>query len=501
METAKNITINKPTARPPRLKLLFSASECVPFVKTGGLADVAGALPKQLARGNAVDVRVIMPRYKHLWERFSSKMTHLTSFYVDMGWRSQFCGIETMKRDGVTYYFVDNEYYFGREYIYGGFNTDEGERFAFFSKAILEAMQHIDFFPDVLHLNDWQTGMAAALHKMQYSWRQEYANIKTVFTIHNLRYQGVFDKAFMDELLTLGPECNDPNLLEYSGCINFLKAGLVYSDAITTVSPSYANEIQTPYYGETLDGVLRARSNVLHGILNGIDNSLYNPETEVSLPAHFSALNLDGKAQCKAALQKELGLAANKDVPVVAIVSRMTDQKGFDLIERVVGEIMEMDLQLAVLGTGDERYEGLFSWASWRYGERVAARTEYNESLAHRIYAGADIFLMPSHFEPCGLAQMIAMRYGTLPLVRETGGLRDTVQPFNQFEDTGTGFTFTNYNAHELLFTLQRAIHYYYDEKEIWTRMMRRAMAKDFSWAHSAKEYKKLYRMLKDEKA
>jgi len=470
----------------------------VPFVKTGGLADVVGALPKRLKK-SGLDVRVVLPKYKAIREKFGREMSHVCDFYFKMGWRNQFCGIETMKKDGVIYYFIDNESYFGRDYIYGGFDTDEGERFAFFSKAVLEMMERIDFFPDVLHLSDWQTGMAAALLRMQYSWRQEFASIKSVFTIHNLRYQGIFDKAFMDELLTLGVECNDLDKLEYKGCINFLKAGLVYSDCITTVSPTYADEIQTPYYGETLDGVMRARSSALRGILNGIDNELYDPAVPFeNAHAPYTALDLSGKAICKAELQQELGLHVRPEPPIIAIVSRMTDQKGFDLIERVINEIMDMDVQLAIIGTGDKRYESMFGWAAWRYHNRIGARFEYNEALARQIYAGADIFLMPSHFEPCGLSQLIAMRYGTIPLVRETGGLKDTIEPYNEYENTGTGFSFANYNAHEMLFCLQRAVRCYYDDKNAFTCMMRRAMAKDFSWKHSAKEYRGLYKSLCD---
>ena len=473
------------------MKVLFAASECVPFAKTGGLADVVGTLPKVLARGG-VDARVIMPKYKVIPQEYKSKLTKELYFYVEMGWRRQYCGIESLRQDGVTYYFVDNEYYFGRDNIYSSGN-DEGERFAFFCKAVLEALVRISFIPDVLHLNDWQTGLMAALLATQYRQHEEYKNIKALFTIHNLRYQGIFPWLFMDDLLSLGGENFTSDKLEHYGCVNCMKGGIVYSDRINTVSPTYAKEIMTPYFGERLDGLLRARSNVVSGILNGIDNAAYDPSTDPVIPEFFDKDHMEGKAACKRALQKELGLQQREDVPVVGMVSRLVDQKGIDLVECVINDIMRQDLQMIVLGTGDPRYHDLFNYAAWKYPGRFATRLEHSEPLSHRVFAGCDMFIVPSLFEPCGLTQMIAMRYGTLPIVRETGGLKDSVIPYNKFTGEGNGFSFANYNAHELLYTIERAAALYAQDKETWASLRKQAMEKDFSWDASAREYLKLY--------
>jgi len=476
-------------------KILFAASECTPFVKTGGLADVAGALPQALA-ADGYDVRVVLPCYQQIRRAYNDRLAHECDFTIALGWRNQFCGIESMTRDGVTYYFIDNEFYFARDYIYGVFSCDEAERFGFFSKAVLELMAKLDFFPDILHLNDWQTGMCAALLKTQYACDPRYAAVKALFTIHNMRFQGVFDRGFTDELLSLGAIAFDPGALEYCGNVSYMKGGLAFSDAINTVSPTYAQEIQTSFFGETLDGLLRARSTRLFGILNGIDTKEYDPATDQALPANFSVGDMTGKLLCKTTLQKELGLANEPAAPLIAIVSRLTGQKGLDLVERVLFEMMDKGVQLAVLGTGEAHYEGFFDWVRKRFPGRAAARIEYNEGLARRLYAGADLFLMPSLFEPCGLAQMIAMRYGTIPVVRETGGLKDSVQSYNKCEDTGTGYSFTNYNAHELLFTVQHAVDDYRDDPEMWARLVRRAMEENFSWGVRVKDYEKLYRQL-----
>lgn len=475
------------------MKVLFAASECTPFIKTGGLADVIGTLPAALAK-EGVDARVILPKYRDIPEHFKAKMKTEQVFYVHLGWRRQYCGALSLEHNGVTFYFIDNEYYFGNEGVYSSGNY-EGERYAFFCRAVLETIVRLNLSVDILHLNDWQTGMIAPLLATQYRANPLLTNVRTVFTIHNLRYQGIFPWMFIDDLLSIGDEYFTPDMLEYYGCANFLKAGIVFSDVVTTVSPSYAQEIQTPYFGERLDGLLRARSNVLTGILNGIDTEEYNPETDPVIPAHFSLDDLSGKAECKAALQRDLGLEIAPEVPIVAMVSRLTEQKGIDLIDRVIDDIMRTDLQFVVLGTGEQRYHDLFGWASWRYPGRFATRIEHSHALSHRIFAGADMLLMPSQFEPCGLTQMIAMRYGTIPIVREVGGLRDTVQPYNRYTDEGTGFSFANYNAHEMLFTIEAAANYYHD-KPLWTRMMRRAMAKDFSWKVSARKYLSLYDQL-----
>ncbi len=474
------------------MKILFAASECVPFVKTGGLADVIGALPQELIRLGH-DVRVILPKYAVMGNEYTSALTHVCDFTVPLGWRSQYCGIETLLHKNVRFYFVDNEYYFGRSYIYGSFNNDEAERFAFFSKAILEAMPHIGFFPDVLHVNDWQTALCPALMKLKYMMLPDYRGVKTAMTIHNLCFQGTFAWDFVDELLSLGSENFTSDKLEYHGSISFLKAGLVYADAVTTVSPTYAEEIQTETYGYGLEGLLRSRSNVLTGILNGIDKKEYDPERDDSLAAGFSYKDLSGKLLCKAALQREMELDIDLSVPIVAIVARLASQKGIDLVERVLTDMMEKNVQLCVLGRGETRYEQLFSWAAWRYPGKVSARYVLDQALSKRIYAGADMFLMPSEFEPCGLSQLIAMRYGTLPIVRETGGLKDTVKPYNKYTDEGTGFSFANYNAHDMLFSVERAAKLYREDHAAWERMMVRAMRKNFSWDSSAKRYQKLY--------
>ncbi|HWQ57449.1 MAG TPA: glycogen synthase GlgA, partial [Clostridia bacterium] len=483
------------TERAKKAKILFAASECAPFVKTGGLADVVGALPVALAR-HGYDVRVVLPLYKQIRRAYNDRMTHASDGSIRLGWREQFLGIEELKKNGVTYYFIDNEYYFARDYIYGVFNCYEAERFGFFSKAILELMARLDFYPDILHLNDWQTGMAAALLKTQYADKPGYARVKSLFTIHNLRFQGVFERGFVDELLSLGPIAFDPDALEYCGNVSYMKGGLAFADAINTVSPTYAAEIQTSFFGETLDGLLRARGGKLTGILNGIDTKEYDPAADKALPANFSAGSMEGKKLCKAALQQELCLAQDPGAPILAIVSRLTGQKGLDLVERVLFEMMEKPVQLAVLGTGGAHYEGFFNWVQKRFPGRAAARIEYNEGLARRIYAGADLFLMPSLFEPCGLAQLIAMRYGAIPIVRETGGLKDSVKGYNQCEDTGVGFSFPNYNAHELLYTVQRAVDYCRNDPAMWQRLVERAMGEDFSWKIRARDYERLYGQL-----
>lgn len=475
------------------MKVLFAASESVPFVKTGGLGDVIGSLPACLAR-LGVDVRVILPKYRDVDAQWKGEMKHVLHFYISLGWRRQYCGIEMIEHDGVIYYFVDNEFYFARESIYGSGN-EEGERFGYFCRAVLEALPHLNFEPDVLHCNDWQTGMIPALLLAQYRDIGFYARIRTVFTIHNLKFQGIFPYALMDDMLGLGERYFTPDALEFYGNLSFIKGGLVFSDVITTVSPTYAREIQMPYYGEHLDGLLRARSNVLSGILNGIDTERYNPRTDPYIAQNYSARALKGKAVCKIKLQEELGLEKRENVPIISIITRLTEQKGLDLIERVLGDIMSLDVQMIVLGMGEEKYSEAFCWASWRFQGRMAARIEHNDALAHRIYAGSDIYLMPSKFEPCGLSQMISMRYGAVPIVRETGGLADSVKPYNEHDGTGNGFSFANYNAHEMLHTIERAYALYQD-KDAWGKIVLSGMNARFSWERSAKHYLSLYNKL-----
>lgn len=475
-------------------KILFVASECVPFVKTGGLADVIGALPPVLkARG--VDVRVILPNYREIPEETRGQMKHVLDFEVELGWRKQYCGIETLEYEGVPCYFVDNRYYFDRPYVYG-LGGDEYERYGFFCRAVLDALPLIGFQPEILHCHDWQSGMIPALLKIQYAHLPFYRDMKAVQTIHNLQYQGIFGIREVQDCLGLGDSLFTPDKLEAYGMANYLKAGIVYADAVTTVSPSYAEEITTAFYGERLDGLLRAKRHQLEGILNGIDVSDYNPATDPAIAERYDAESLSGKAVCKAALQREMGLDPAPEIPLVGMVTRLSGQKGLDLIDHVIGQIMELDVQLVVLGKGDTRYTDLFAWAEHAYPGRVAARFEMNHGLAHRIYAGADMFLMPSLFEPCGLSQMISLRYGTLPIARETGGLRDTVLSYNEYTGEGNGFTFFKYNAHDMLSTIQRAAQYYKSEPDVWRMLMARGMAGDYSWGRSAGEYAALYEKL-----
>ena len=476
------------------MNILFAASECVPYIKTGGLADVVGALAPVLAqKGN--DVRVILPKYAAIPEKYETQMRHVLDFEVQLGWRRQYCGIESLELQGVTYYFVDNRYYFGRNYIYG-MGGDEYERYAFFSNAVLSCLPLIPFEPDIIHAHDWQAGMIPALLRIQYSHLPVYNRIRTVFTIHNLQYQGIFGIKDVQDVLGLPDSVFTNDKLEYFGSANFLKSGIVYSDEISTVSPSYAEEIQTGFYGERLDGLLRAKSEHLTGILNGIDTDTYDPVTDDSITAKYSVEDLSGKAACKRALQEQLGLEQRSQTPVIGMVGRLSNQKGLDLVDYVIADIMREDVQLVVLGMGDSRYVNLFSWAEQNYPGRVAARFAMDHDLAHRIYAGSDIFLMPSQFEPCGLSQMISLRYGAVPIVRETGGLRDTVLAYSEYTGMGNGFTFFNYNAHDMLHTIQRALHFYRNKKDIWQTLMLRGMSGDYSWTHSAEMYVSLYQSI-----
>lgn len=476
------------------MKILFAASESVPFVKTGGLADVVGALAPVLAK-EGHDVRVVIPQFSAIPQEYQQQMTHVCDFEVQLGWRRQYCGIEMIRKNGVTWYFMDNKYYFGRPYIYG-MGGDEYERFGFFCRGVLNMLPLVNFQPDVIHAHDWQSGMIPALLKIQYAHLPFYADIRTVFTIHNLQYQGIFGIREVQDILGLGDTLWTDDKLECFGCANFMKAALVYTDLITTVSPSYAEEIQTAYYGERLDGILRARNRELSGVLNGIDMDEYDPSKDNRIAQNYSFSHLEGKAVCKKGLQEELGLEVKPDTPVIGMVGRLSNQKGLDLVDYVITDIMRQDVQLVVLGMGEGRYFNLFSWAETEYKGRVAARFTMDHALAHKIYAGSDMFLMPSQFEPCGLSQMIAMRYGTVPIVRETGGLRDTVLSYNEFNGEGNGFTFFNYNAHDMLHTIERASGYYRDYPNVWKTLQERGMKGDYSWDHSAREYIRLYESL-----
>lgn len=471
------------------MKVLFAVSECVPFVKTGGLADVAGALPKELKR-LGTDIRVMMPKYGLIPQTIREKMEKVTEFTVQIGWRNQYCGIETLIYDDVIYYFIDNEYYFKRDSLYGHY--DDGERFSFFCRAVLESLKELDFQPDIIHSHDWHTGMVNYLLKEEFSKDPFYSHMKTVFTIHNLQFQGIFPRSVMHDLLGLGDEHFTIERLEFYGNISFMKAGIVSSDKITTVSPTYKEEIQTPYFGERLDGLLRFRSSSLIGILNGIDDVLYNPAEDPYITKTYNESTYQNKFHNKLALQEKFGLPLNDDVPLIAMVTRLTKQKGLDLVKRVLHEMLDWDIQFVVLGTGEQEFENYFRHMEAAFPKKCKAYIGFNEALAHQIYAGADLFLMPSKFEPCGLGQLIALRYGAIPIVRETGGLNDTVQSFREDNGEGNGFSFTNFNAHDMMYTVRRAIHYYH-KKEVWITLVKRAMSQDYSWAQSAFKYNQVY--------
>lgn len=481
------------------MKILMVASECVPFVKTGGLADVLGALPKALTAAGE-DVRVVLPKYGEISEDYRSQMTSVGYFYVNLGWRRQYCGVDTLALNGVTYYFIDNEYYFNRPYIYG-LGGDEAERFGFFSRAVLQMLPLIDFFPDVLHCHDWQTGLIPMMLRTQCGDDPRYAAIRSVYTIHNLQYQGIFPIDYVEDLLNLGREAYLEDGVEFYGQCSFMKGGINFADRITTVSPTYSREIQTAYYGERLDGLLRKRADRVTGVLNGIDMDEYNPETDPMLEITYSSRSPGRKKKNKALLQALLGLEVDENVPMIGMIGRLADQKGLDLLERVLDEIMQTGVQLVVLGKGDERYVRMLNWAQWKYQGCVAVCIEMNHKLAHRIYASSDLFLMPSKFEPCGLSQLIALRYGSLPIVRETGGLRDTVTPYNEYTDEGNGFSFTNYNAHDMLHTVERAVKLYHEDNKTFMRLVRRAMNGRYGWDQSAQVYLDVYKSLLPEPA
>ncbi len=479
-------------------KILFAASEGVPFIKTGGLADVVGSLPGCFDR-EQTDVRVILPKYMCMRQEWKDQMKYLTHFYMDLSWRSQYVGVLELEYAGVTFYFIDNEYYFSGAKPYGNIYQDV-EKYAFFSKAVLSALPLVGFKPDIIHCHDWQTALIPVYLKDKFHEGEFFRDIRTVLSIHNLRFQGVWDMKTVQDITGLDQSFFTPDKLEAYGDANYLKGGIVYADRVTTVSETYAREIQTPFYGERLDGLMRARSNVLTGIVNGIDYQEYDPKTDPFVEFNYDADTFrEEKIKNKRALQKELGLEEDETKFLVGIVSRLTDQKGFDLIAYMMDEICRQDLQLVILGTGEERYENMFRHFAWKYQGKVAANIYYSEAMSHKIYASCDAFLMPSLFEPCGLSQLMSLRYGTVPIVRETGGLKDTVIPYNEYESTGTGFSFANYNAHEMLHTIQYAMDVFYHHREEWNKLVDRGMAMDFSWNASAKKYEKLYdEMLQD---
>lgn len=476
-----------------KMQIVFASAECAPFVKTGGLGDVAGSLPAALVRAGA-EVIVMVPKYATIKDEYKAQMEHFSDFYVSLGWRNEYCGLEKLEHDGVTYMFIDNERYFARDYPYGFF--DDGERFAFFSKAITESLQHLpaDFECDILHCNDWQTALAPVFLREFYQGLPLYDRVKTVFSIHNVAFQGQFSDTVMEDILGVAHIPAAASQLRCDACsINYMLGALRYADAITTVSPTYASEIQTPEFGEGLDGVLRERSYALQGILNGIDVAGFDPATDKRIAANYTVEDRSGKAVCKAKLQEELGLEVRDDRPLMVMVTRLTRQKGMDLVMYALDRILAGGVQVAVLGTGDRDYEDGLRYFQDKYPGTMAARIEFDPALSQRMYAAADMFLMPSKFEPCGLSQIIAMRYGTLPIVRETGGLKDTVIPYNEFTGEGTGFSFTNFNGDEMGDAVFRAARLFWDNRDAWNQLVTQAMSQDFSWTRSADKYLDLY--------
>lgn len=478
-----------------KLGILYAVFEAAPFLKTGGLGDVGGSLPTALKKAGH-DVRVIMPKHWSIPEEHRAKMKHIADFNVMLGWRNQFCGIEELRHRGVTYYFVDNEYYFKRGQPYGYF--DDGERMAFFSKAVTESIRYLpDFRCDILHLNDWHTAMSSVFLREFYRGIPLYDRIRTVFTVHNIKFQGQFSDFVLGDILGLSEiPAAESQLRCDKNSVNYMKGALSYSDILTTVSPTYADELKSPFYGEGLSEVFCRRENVLRGILNGIDVKEYDPSSDGLIPEKYTPDDLSGKAECKKALQRELGLEESAKTPLVCMVGRLTEQKGPDLLERVFDELMGKGIQFAVLGTGDAKYENMFRYFAGKYPGRMAACITFDEAMSHRMYAGGDMLIMPSLFEPCGLSQMIAMRYGSVPVVRETGGLRDSVIPYNKYTGEGTGFSFSNYNAHEMMFKLLEAADVYKNNADAWRKLMRSGMTADFSWRGAAKKYIEVYREL-----
>lgn len=473
------------------MNVLFVASEAVPFIKTGGLADVMGALPKALA-AEGVDVRLVIPKYSRIADTYKQNMKTLVTGKVNLAWRQLYYGVDTVTVDGVTVYFIDNEWYFKRQGLYG--YGDDAERFAYFCRAVLTMLPKVGFKPDIIHCNDWHTGLLGVFLKQDFYHDPFYQDIKVIYTIHNLKYQGKFNASIMQDVIGLPQELFTNGDLECDGDVNYLKAGLVYADYITTVSPTYAKEITYPYFGEGLDGYIRDHQDKIVGILNGLDQDVYNPATDAHLVEQYTILDgRAGKRVNKDALRRELGLPVRRGVPMFAIVSRLVEDKGMDLITYIMDELVEDQVQLVIVGTGDTKYEEAFQQLAGRHPSKVSANILFDEGLAHRVYAAADIFLMPSRYEPCGLSQLIALRYGTIPIVRETGGLKDTVIPYDKYTNSGNGLTFPDFNAHELLFTAKKALGYY-EDSALWSNIVRKAMACDYSWKKSALAYIDLYK-------
>ncbi|WP_027406918.1 glycogen synthase GlgA [Anaerovibrio sp. RM50] len=475
------------------MKVLYVVSEAVPFIKTGGLADVAGSLPKYL-KAEGVDARVILPKYSNIPEEFRNLMEHVGDITVPVSWREKYAGVDKLEYEGVTYYFVDNQEYFYRDGLYGYY--DDAERFSFFSRAVLNLLPTMDFWPDIINSNDWHAALVNVFLKLEHQGDSRYENIKTVFSIHNLKYQGIFDKNIMGDVLGLDWKYFNNGDLEFNDCVNFMKGGIVYADKISTVSRTYAQEIQYEFFGENLDGLLRSRSEDIRGIVNGIDNSVFNPATDKYLYENFDIHSLDKKLNNKEKLQEQLGLPVNRGVPMLAMVSRLVENKGIELIIRILDELLtHEECQFVILGTGDKVYEDWFRELQWRFPTKVSVNIFFSNDLAQKIYGSADFFLMPSIYEPCGIGQMIALRYGTVPIVRETGGLKDTIRPFNKYDNTGNGYTFANINAHDLMYCIKRALTEY-DNIQIWHMLQRNAVKSNFDWKKSASEYIDMYNKL-----
>lgn len=477
--------------------VLFAIFEVSPFVSTGGLGDIGGALPAALKK-KGCNIKVIMPKFLQIPDIYKSNMQHITNFYVPLAWRNQYCGIEKLEYNDVTYYFVDNEYYFYRDRLYDF--GDDAERIAFFCKAVLESLQHVpELDCNILHCNDWHTALISIFLREFYHSIPLYDKIKTIFTIHNLKFQGIFPNNILGDVLGLADMKAVSDQLEFYGNVNLMKGALIYSDILTTVSPTYANEIHYAYFGEKMEGIFQQRNDKLYGIMNGIDTLIYSPEKDQQIKAHYSSQNLSGKHKNKAELQERLGLSKKQDVPLIVMVSRLTEQKGLDILLCILEELLKENVQIAILGTGEYCYESAIADIASRHPGQMSAILTFSRELSHLFYAGGDILVMPSRYEPCGLSQMIAMRYGTIPVVRETGGLKDSVMPYNKFTKEGNGFSFRNFNAHELLLILKNAIHIYCDEPEIWHLIVKQAMASDFSWDQSALQYIGLYQKLLSE--
>lgn len=474
------------------MRILYVASESTPFIKSGGLADVAGSLPQGIKKQEE-DIRVVLPFYSNIADKYKEDLREVLNFNIELGWRKQYVGVLEKEYNGVTYYFIDNEYYFKRDGLYGYY--DDGERYIFFCKAVAMMIKHLDFKPDIVHANDWHTGLIPLYIKDFAKGDQTYEHIKTVFTIHNLKYQGIFDHKILSQIGGLSEEYFTEDGVKYYDAVNMMKAGIVYSDRLTTVSETYAEEIKTEFFGENLEGIIRKHEGKLSGIVNGIDYDVYNPEKDKNIDKNYSFKTIKDKKKNKKAIQKLYGLE-EKEVPLLAMVSRLVDMKGLDLVSHIMEEMMQLDIQLIVLGTGDWKYEEMLNYFQSKYPDKIAARLYFNEEEAHKIYAGADIFLMPSMVEPCGIAQLIAMRYGTIPVVRKVGGLKDTVIAYNKYDGKGTGFSFLNFNAHELLFTIKDAIEVY-NKKDKWKNVIKQAMESKNDWETSSKKYIELYKGLK----